>query len=290
MNAFFELSREYDKMLYCKRHDNNSCNPHFHSHIELVYVMNGEIEVTINNETRRLSKGSAAVSSSYDVHHYCTPENSQVYILLIPLDSVALIDNIMRGKTFSSPFMVSNPDTPAFEEAIKWLSHFDDTYASLTATGYLYVVLGILVARLGLSERRYEGGSTQLIRNILIYMDENYLEDISVDIVAHKFGYNKSYMSRFFNSHLGFGFSHYLNTLRSRHAARLIRMTDKSLDEILYLSGFGSVRTFNRSFKDFYNMAPTEYKRRRAHVETDADREIDYFAYRWPEHAKEWGE
>ena len=275
MNAFFELSREYDKLLYCKRHENNGCNPHFHSHIEVVYVLSGELEVTINGEKRLLGAGSAAVSSSYDVHDYRTPEESTVYVLLIPLDSVSLLDNIMHGKTFCTPFMISNPDTPAFEEAIKWLGHFDDTYATLTATGDLYVILGILTDRLGLTERRHETGSTQLIRNILIYMDEHYLENINVDVIAQKFGYNKSYMSRFFNSHLGFGFNHYLNTLRSRHAARLIRMTDKSLDEILYMSGFGSVRTFNRSFKDFYGMAPTEYKRRRAHAETDADREIE---------------
>lgn len=277
MNAFFEISRDHNQQIYCELAENNSCNSHFHSNIEIVYLLEGEMQITINDRTHTLTRGCAAISGSYDIHSYKTMGSSKAWILILPIDSLKTFDNIFAKKRFNESFLDSGLYSRELESAIAHLKKYDETQPNVTAMGYMYVVLGIFIEHLGLSEHSLDSGPSELIRKILIYMDRHYLEKLTVETIAQKYGYGKTYISRMFNSQLGCGFSHYLNVLRSRHAAGLIRTTRENLDQIAYMSGFQSIRTFNRAFLDFYGMSPYEY-RKKENYSTDADKE--YLKYK----------
>lgn len=262
MNATFEIDRDYYKNIYCTVSEYSTCDPHFHSNIEIVYLMEGELDVTINGISKKLSAGCVSVSNSYDIHSYHTPSYSKSKILIIPTDIVKSFSTMSQTLTFAYPFLDVCEETEDIDHATDQLIHFNDTRDSMTAKGHIYVVLGTLISKLGFVNRLVESNSETLMRSILIYLEKNCLEHLTISDLAKEFGYNKSYLSRLFNSSLGCGFNQYINVLRARHAASLIQNTKNSLMEISYQSGFRSSRTFTRAFKEFYKMTPLEYKQR----------------------------
>ena len=49
--------------------------------------------------------------------------------------------------------------------------------------------------------------------------------------------------------------------LRVEYAANLLRISDISVKEIAYESGFNSASYFSNTFKDFYGTSPEQFRR-----------------------------
>lgn len=259
MSAYLEIGRENDKRIDCFILEQNQCEPHFHSNIELIYLLEGETEATINGATHLLRPGEISIAGSYDVHRYITPARSRSILLIIPVDLVPSFVSRSKGKTFGGHFLDAGPAAAQIRSAAEVLLAENADPDPLVCKGYAYAILGVLCRELGLV-RQPKTGTTELAREILVFLEQHYLEDLNIEKLARAFGYNKDYLPRFFNAYLGCGFNRYLNLLRSRHAARLMDQTDQPLTAIAFQSGFGNYRTFNRAFAVSYGITPTAYK------------------------------
>jgi len=60
----------------------------------------------------------------------------------------------------------------------------------------------------------------------------------------------------------GVPFTTLLNAVRIDNAISLIADTDKSMTEIAFECGFGSIRNFNRIFMDSMKMTPSEFRKK----------------------------
>ena len=130
----------------------------------------------------------------------------------------------------------------------------------LKMKGYIYVILSLLIENLGFSDSKSQN-LDYLPKKILLYMQENYLQKISLIDISEKFRYNKYYFSKFFNTYFGCGFNEYINTLRSRHASILLE-GNQSIMEIALDSGFENQRTFNRAFISNFGITPSDYRKK----------------------------
>lgn len=285
MDGYFELERDGDNMIFCKSLLDNAIEPHFHSNIEIVCVLDGEIEATINGIKKTLPKGSISVANSYDVHGYSTPGRSNILVLIIPVDIVNGFNVVMQAKTFRENFLPECDCSNEIKAAMSKMIPYDNTHDSLIAKGYSYEILGLLAERLGLADRKIRFDSMELMRNILLYLEHNFIRDLTLESLAKKYGYNRSYLSRVFNSCLRCGFNHYINIRRARYAAYLIRSTSASLTEISYQSGFNNTRRFNRSFLMCYNLTPMEYRSnfRENKIHTDISPPMDVSMEAFPD-------
>ena len=54
------------------------------------------------------------------------------------------------------------------------------------------------------------------------------------------------------------------NGLTGTQAETLLRKTKYSVTEIAEMSGFGSIRSFNRAFSEHFHLSPTEYRNQKA--------------------------
>lgn len=259
MLSSFEWLRDMDNQLHCKRVKNNFCYEHFHSNVEVIYVFDGEIEVDINGETQLLRKGYSAIAVSFDTHTYNTPKYSDTAYIILPLDMMPFYVNAIESKHFGCPFLPAGPHSAELEYSIEKLRSYDLTFGDMIATGYIHVILGHFFNQLELLPNKFES-SNSLIRNILLYLERNYLNQVSIAEIAGYFGYNKFYISKSFNQIIQCSIPEYLNMLRARHAARLIQTTHGSLANIAAESGFSSIRTFNRAFYELYKTTPSAYK------------------------------
>ncbi len=87
------------------------------------------------------------------------------------------------------------------------------------------------------------------------------VEDLSQSAMAEKAGISKDYFSRIFKNVTGMNYSKWLNLIRLEKAISLFPEKNLSLTEIAMLSGFQSIPSFNRVFRDEKGMSPGEYRK-----------------------------
>ncbi|WP_075558304.1 AraC family transcriptional regulator [Parabacteroides timonensis] len=82
------------------------------------------------------------------------------------------------------------------------------------------------------------------------------------DEVVARLGVNKNMLISTLQQYAGISFTDYINNLRLACALELLSaMDDDTIELIAEKSGFGSVRTFYRLFRERYDMSPSDYKR-----------------------------
>lgn len=100
-----------------------------------------------------------------------------------------------------------------------------------------------------------------MMESIAWHIEENYMEDFSLDKLSGRLGINKFDFCRSFKERFGQGFISYLNNTRIKNAAELLGNHNLSITEIAYAVGYKSFTHFERVFKRIYGMPPREYRR-----------------------------
>ena len=96
---------------------------------------------------------------------------------------------------------------------------------------------------------------------ILAYIDKIYLNKISNEEIAKKFGFNKNYLSNIFKEFLGVSLHRYINNKRALYAQQLLVATDMTVLEISDETGFSSQNRFTEFFKNKFQVSPSEYRK-----------------------------
>lgn len=90
--------------------------------------------------------------------------------------------------------------------------------------------------------------------------DARYFEPLTVADLARAAGLSPAHFSREFRRSFGEAPHQYLLTRRLERAAALLRNTDRSVTEICFDVGLGSVGSFITSFRRVYGASPLAYR------------------------------
>ena len=99
------------------------------------------------------------------------------------------------------------------------------------------------------------------ISSVKSFLDEHYKEKLSLESVASHFFIDKHYLARLFKEQYGVTLVTYLQQVRITHAKRMLRFTDKSIEEIGLECGIGELNYFSRVFKKLEGVRPSEFRR-----------------------------
>lgn len=111
-----------------------------------------------------------------------------------------------------------------------------------------------------IKELKNKNQYSNLINRMLLYIDKNYNQDLTLSEVAAEIGVSYSYLSRKFKEECGQGFSDYLNQLRIKKAKKLIAEGNNNIKEIVNQVGFNNYNYFFKVFKDLEGLTPREYE------------------------------
>ena len=92
------------------------------------------------------------------------------------------------------------------------------------------------------------------------YINQHYVEDLTLGGMAELVGMSPSSFSRFFRQRTGRTLSSYLIDIRLGNAARALVDTTANISEICYACGFNNLSNFNRVFKDRKGVSPHEFR------------------------------
>ncbi len=97
------------------------------------------------------------------------------------------------------------------------------------------------------------------IREGEMYLDADFQRQTLVD----ELGFDRNKIGKLIHDYSGFpNLSAYINSFRLEHACRLLLRGDAGLtvDDVARQSGFTTLRTFQRLFKETYGMTPAEFR------------------------------
>jgi YesN/AraC family two-component response regulator len=99
------------------------------------------------------------------------------------------------------------------------------------------------------------------ISEVVRYINNHYMQELSLHLLAEKFYVSPYYLSRFFKEATGFTFVEYLNSVRIKEAKRLLERSSMKVNLISRKVGFGSVTHFGRVFKLVTGHTPLYYRK-----------------------------
>lgn len=265
-STIFNTSNEQDnkmKNIYQNRQESltlkitkdNRSPLHMHRQVEIFYVLDGQIDITVGSQIRSLTKGMISVAFPDVIHRTNTPEHSEALMLIFDPD---MLPDFYQEFATLLPKEAYLTDTAVTRSLYQHLSAAHGCIQRggdlRMAKGYLILFWSCLFQNMELSAQ--QSAKSDICQEIVRYMYAHYLEAITLSSLAGALGYSKYHVSHIFREKFGCSFSDYLGRLRAEHAKRLLSGTDLSIMEICYASGFNSQRTFYRNFKRIYGQSP----------------------------------
>ncbi|MFA7042516.1 MAG: helix-turn-helix transcriptional regulator, partial [Bacteroidales bacterium] len=85
-------------------------------------------------------------------------------------------------------------------------------------------------------------------------------ENLSMDLIANEIAISKMQLYRKIKEVTGMTPTEYIRSIRLCHAEKLLKTSSKTVQEIMYQSGFNNKAYFYREFSKKYHLTPKEYR------------------------------
>lgn len=95
------------------------------------------------------------------------------------------------------------------------------------------------------------------------YINQNFQKDIKIADLSDYIGVDRTYLYRLFKRRYGISPQEYLIRLRLEKSCEYLWTTNLMIKEIVNLVGFSDTFNFTKKFTEFYNISPSEYRKRR---------------------------
>lgn len=238
---------------------------HWHRSIEIFAVFEGTLAFFINEEEYPLGSGEFILLNSNEIHSISSPEANRTIVLQIPMN---VLRNVETGEG-----LILFTHSPKRQDS-KIMELIGSMYQELQERGseyewkvqsdffmLVYLLLTKYRKREILPEEIRHYRKLNRLSTITGYIRENYTKELSLEMVADRFGYSPSYLSRMFRKYAQTNYKTYLQNVRIEYGFQELANTDHTIGEIALNNGFPNQKAFTREFKKKYGILPSEYRR-----------------------------
>lgn len=248
-----------------------------HHEVEIGIVRSGSIVIETALGIEQLDKGDIFFIAPNQKHKFDHNNGAHIEIMLLNLNDgatltqqfipTAVIKSIVGGNCtkflkFKPNEEIYGPVHECFETAFR--AEVDKPRGFyLLATGKFYELFYYFfeTQKLEIYDIETQGKKDRALRRVTEYINENFCNLLTLDIIAEHTNLSRYYISHLFKELLNTTFINYLNELRLSRAALLLTTTDTPVIEIAGKSGFNNISNFNRAFKMYYGITPSKYRK-----------------------------
>lgn len=244
---------------------------HDHSAVEVVLTIEGTVTYTVDDTVYQVRKGEVLIIPPDMSHSLSMEEGSSRYLFLFEPDAIMTMRDIKSiAMYFNKPFHLRD-GSEAHVRIRELLLRARDAYEKremmwntvcYSCILRIYATLGQQYLS-GIRPRTDDGMrnmDSEVITAVMTYINNHYREELFLEDVARFAGFSRYYFSRSFKRQTGYSFKDYLCQKRLQVAMDLLIRTNRSMRDVAIESGFGSVATFNRVFREKKGCTPTQYR------------------------------
>lgn len=249
--------------------------PHWHSALEIIVPMEGWYDITVGETTYHAVPGDIMIVPPGELHSLHAPESGNRFIFLFDLSAFSRLHGFASIQSIlTNPIHLTQGAYPyIYDDVYQILVQMRNEYftrsefADLTIVSLLlnfFVKLGTnhidnidLFSKIRVHKQKEY---VDKFNTVMDYIDSHYMEDLNLDDIAGSVGFSKYHFSRLFKQYTNYTFCSYICHRRIKVAEELLEQLDLSITEVALQSGFPSISTFNRLFKQAKGCTPSEYR------------------------------
>ncbi len=239
---------------------------HWHSHLEIISLTDGQMTAYINEISYELYPGDILIVNPKDIHYTHAHGNCRYYLLQIPpvhLERVSAEWQMLHFCEFI-PF-AADEKTLSFQltgimKEILRLHVQKEKGHHLLLLIQLYRLLYLLYTEDAtiLSEQIKSRTERDFLRmeQSMRYVKEHFREQITLAQAAEHLSLTPEYFCRLFKKYTGQTFFTYVAQIRLLQFYQDLLQTDESITFLLEKNGITNYRQFMRMFKEAYGTTP----------------------------------
>lgn len=249
--------------------------PHYHSEVEIIYLLSGLLNVTKGIEHFTIHPEDIVVFNANEIHSTNAPNTyTTAYVLQISHSFLNLILNNGKTAHYSIPRPSSTLVSPETEQDLSMLKtkirEFFSFEANCDMFGYIHLqaILCDIIYQLQtsfldmtVSRKTTNYKYFSRITKIEDYLKTHFTEDLPLDEIAAYMGFSSVYFSKYFKKTFGMTFMKYLCTMRLNQAYIDLTTTNLSTLFISEKNGFANYQFFVNKFKETYGCTPSQARK-----------------------------
>lgn len=231
-----------------------------HNFWELIYVIEGNLGVSVGNRIYELTEGNAIFIAPMQFHstYSINGQGNHLIILSFSLSGEGF-DSLSSG--IYEVGVTEDRLIRSAHEAAKIALEFEDSRKNQRVANNLEaLILNFLEKQSPITAQKKTPG-TDKYKSIIQVMTDNVDKNLSSEEIAELCGLGLSNLKRIVKKYSGVGVMQYYNNLRILKAMEMIQAGGKSIQEISETLNFSSQNYFTEVFKRQCNFTPSGYKR-----------------------------
>lgn len=247
---------------------------HWHNAVEIVLPLTNDFSVISGDKEYILKEKEILIIPPGELHSMPAREGRRIFFQCdnTQLSGNPILDPLMPvfGSTV---YITPEPDKELYLIARKGILDIYSDYFSRSPvadtriyTNLLKILTAVRESQLRNAENSSESEAissddSAKLKYVMNYINHNFTEDLSLEKLASVAGYSKFHFSRLFKKFNGMSCIRYISSKRIKMAEQLLCDPDISITDIAMQSGFTSITTFNRIFREHKNCTPSEFRR-----------------------------
>lgn len=247
---------------------------HFHSAVEVILPLQGEVLVYAGEEEYHVQAGEIIIIPAGCTHGLHMGEGSERELLLYEMNGVFTLKEFSAFRQMMAKPVYLTQEHPCRERVreiffkiiqvyrsgavLRNLHNYAQLMEIYAILGEFYLSNGATPAEINALNRQLSGEDA--FNRALDYLGKNYMDDVTLDSLAAYAGFSRYTLSRMFRQHTGETFTQYLSRRRVDMAMELLSGTRMPVTQVALQCGFNSIATFNRVFREIKGCTPTQYR------------------------------
>ncbi|MFC4779390.1 helix-turn-helix domain-containing protein [Paenibacillus sp. GCM10023252] len=251
-------------------------NWHYHRQLEMLLVLEGKLDVYLEEEEFHLQAGDVMLIGASQLHRDRSQGVLNYICLQVDIEQFFDQSTIPYMRYFAEG---QNPLSQAnyiFQENIEVKNRVTDCVREILAeatrkeTGYELAVNMLIKQILLLLLRndtrnvlvRQEDFERLRLKSVLDYVEDHLMDRIQVEEVCRIANMSYYYFVKFFKKSIGLSFTEYVNYRKIKWAERILLTKDLSISAVGERIGMPNMAHFYKMFKKYNACSPKEFQRK----------------------------
>jgi AraC-like DNA-binding protein len=281
MDAFNEKVRYENPLLSVRifrtqRYDSDTTNWHYHKQLELLLVLQGRLDVYLEQDSYHLEPGDVVVIGDSELHRDKSDKLLDYIVLQFDLEQFFDHSSIPYIRYFSATHAPLSKANYIFEENAEVKKEVANCVSRLLqeatdkSTGYelaasiLIKQILLLLLRNDTRKLLVEQDNFDKVRlkPVLDYVENHLTDRIQVEEVCKIANMSYYYFVKYFKKTIGLSFTEYVNYRKVKWAERILLTKDLSISEVGEKIGMPNMAHFYKMFKKYNDCSPKQFQRK----------------------------
>lgn len=252
---------------------------HWHNFHEIVIVLGGSARHRVGNEELLIHAGHVFVIPPKLKHTYLDTHRLSLINVCFLEDSAWSWKDILVGIPGYRALFVLEPNfrqvdstnhmlqlTPSHLTTVEHLAKRVVAESRQRPEGYELMARAVLLeligtlCRLSSSASPNHRGNPVRIEAALKFIEDHFKEEIDFSSLHRKFNFSRRNFYRLFKAGTGQSPMAYLQSVRLKEAARLLKEGEMMITQIAFEVGFNDSNHFSNRFRSVYGVSPSQYR------------------------------